>query len=122
MKMLILVVTDYRKEHTYNSESEYFEYKDLEDGRCYRLDDIDLKILNGEYFVMATSAYKTEILRKSGLKLLENTFYVDNAVQCCPDHESGDICILQAGYLPLLYREKRTEHEYGQFCPQPGAS
>lgn len=79
-----LVVTDYRKEHTYNSESEYFEYKDLEDGRCYRLDDIDLKILNGEYFVMATSAYKTEILRKSGLKLLENTFYVDMQYNVVP--------------------------------------
>ena len=79
-----LVVTDYRKEHTYNSESEYFEYKDLEDGRRYRLDDIDLKILNGEYFVMATSAYKTDVLRKSGLKLLENTFYVDMQYNVVP--------------------------------------
>ena len=79
-----LVVTDYRKEHTYNSQSEYFEYKDLEDGRCYRLDDIDLKILNGEYFVMATSAYKTEVLRESGLKLLEKTFYVDMQYNIVP--------------------------------------
>ena len=33
---------------------------------------------------MATSAYKTEILRKSGLKLLENTFYVDMQYNVVP--------------------------------------
>ena len=27
-----LVVCDYRKEHTYNSQSEYFQYKNLRDG------------------------------------------------------------------------------------------
>ncbi len=79
-----LVVCDYRKEHTYNSKSEYFEYKNLEDRHVYRLDDIDLKILEGEYFVMATSTYKTEILRASGLKLLEKTFYVDMQYNVVP--------------------------------------
>ena len=72
-----LVVCDYRKEHTYNSQSEYFQYKNLRDGQVYDLDKFDLALLEGEYFVMATSTYKTEILRKSGLKLLEKTFYVD---------------------------------------------
>lgn len=79
-----LVVTDYCKEHNYNSKSEYFEYKNLKDGYQYKFDETDLKILNGEYFVMATSTYKTEILRKSGLKLLENTFYVDMQYNVVP--------------------------------------
>ena len=79
-----LVVCDYRKEHTYNSKSEYFVYKNLEDRKCYCFDDIDLKILEGEYFVMATSTYKTEILRTSGLKMLEKTFYVDMQYNVVP--------------------------------------
>ena len=44
----------------------------------------DLALLEGEYFVMATSTYKTEILRKSGLKLLEKTFYVDMQYNVVP--------------------------------------
>ena len=79
-----LVVCDYRKEHTYNSKSEYFEYKNLEDGKVYNFDDFDLADLEGEYFVMATSTYKTEVLRKTGLKLLEKTFYVDMQYNVVP--------------------------------------
>lgn len=79
-----LVVCDYRKEHTYNSKSEYFAYEGLEDDKQYMLDDIDLAILDGEYFAMATSTYKTEILRKSGLKMLEKTFYVDMQFNVVP--------------------------------------
>src|SRR5699024_9599064 len=47
-----LVVCDYRKEHTYNSQSEYFQYKNLRDGQVYDLDKFDLALLEGEYFVM----------------------------------------------------------------------
>ena len=43
-----------------------------------------MKILEGEYFVMATSTYKTEILRTSGLKMLEKTFYVDMQYNVVP--------------------------------------
>lgn len=79
-----LVVCDYRKEHTYNSKSEYFQYQNLQDGQVYIFDEFDLDILAGEYFVMATSTYKTEILRQSGLKLLEKTFYVDMQYNVVP--------------------------------------
>ena len=79
-----LVVTNYSKEHVYNGASELLTYKDLEDGKEYIFDDIDLEILNKEYFVMATSTYKTEILRKAKLKLFEKTFYVDMQYNCIP--------------------------------------
>ena len=79
-----LVVCDYRKEHTYNSKSEYFQYKNLQDGKVYQFDEFDLAVLEGEYFVMATSTYKTDILRQSGLKLLEKTFYVDMQYNVVP--------------------------------------
>ena len=58
-----LVITNYSKEHVYNGASEFLEYKDLEDGKEYDFDTMDLEILHGEYFVMATATYKTETLR-----------------------------------------------------------
>ena len=72
-----LVVTNYSKEFVYDGHSEGNEWSFLEDGKLYEFDKIDLKILNKEYFVMANSVYRTEILKKSKLRLMEKTFYVD---------------------------------------------
>lgn len=43
-------------------------------GRVYRFDEIDLK---HSYFTLASSLFKTEVLRKHGQKLQEHTFFVD---------------------------------------------
>lgn len=82
-----LVVTDYCKEYIYEGKSEKLIYKDLEPNKLYDFNDFDLSILNGEYFVMATSTYKTEVLRKSHLKLMEKTFYVDMQYNVIPISE-----------------------------------
>lgn len=82
-----LVVTDYCKEYIYEGKSEKLIYKDLEPNKLYDFNDFDLSILNGEYFVMATSTYKTEVLRKSHLKLMEKTFYVDMQYNVIPINE-----------------------------------
>ena len=79
-----VVLCDYRKEHTYSSKSDYFAYEGLEDSRQYYLDEIDLGILRGEYFMMATTTYLTEMLRESGLNMLEKTFYVDMQYNIVP--------------------------------------
>lgn len=79
-----VVVTNYRKEFVYDSRSEYLEYKKLEEGILYDFEKFDLDILKGEYFVMATSTYKTDVLRKVGLHLLEKTFYVDMQFNIVP--------------------------------------
>lgn len=79
-----LVVTDYSKEFIYEGKSEKIVYKNLELNKKYIFDKFDLNILNGEYFVMATSTYKTEVLRKSNLKLMEKTFYVDMQYNVVP--------------------------------------
>lgn len=78
------VICNYRKEFTYNSKSEYFEYAELKDGEKYDLNEIDLSILRGEYFMMATTTYRTSVLRESGLKMLEKTFYVDMQFNVVP--------------------------------------
>ena len=79
-----LIVTDYSKEYVYDNRSEKLIYKNLEVNKKYDFDTFDLKLLNGEYFVMATSTYKTEVLRKSQLKLMEKTFYVDMQYNVVP--------------------------------------
>lgn len=79
-----LVVADYRKEFIYSQESVYLQYRKLKDGVRYEFDTFDLELLQGEYFVMATSTYRTEVLRESGLKLFEKTFYVDMQYNIIP--------------------------------------
>lgn len=79
-----LVVTDYSKEFIYDGKSEKLVYKNLEPNKKYIFDKFDLSILNGEYFVMATSTYKTDVLRESNLKLMEKTFYVDMQYNVVP--------------------------------------
>ncbi len=79
-----LVVTNYKKEYVYNGVSEYLKYRELESEKIYDFCTLDLSILNKEYFVMATSTYKTEVLRKSNLVLLEKTFYVDMQYNAVP--------------------------------------
>ena len=38
---------------------------------------IDLEILDGEYFMLATATYKLDVLKQSNVHLFEKTFYVD---------------------------------------------
>lgn len=79
-----LIVTNYRKEFIYNGSSEEIKWTSLKNDTEYKFDDFDLKLLNGDYFVMANSTYKTELLRKANLKLLEKTFYVDMQYNVIP--------------------------------------
>ncbi len=72
-----IVITNYCHEHVYDQTEVYNEYRGLKSDTVYNFDRFDLSLLNGEYFVMATSTYKTEILRKTNLHLIEKTFYVD---------------------------------------------
>lgn len=82
-----LVVTDYRREYSLDSRTELFEFSNLEDGKTYEFEDFDIALLSGEYFVMAGSTYKTELLRKCGLSLFEKTYYVDMQYNIVPISE-----------------------------------
>lgn len=79
-----LVITNYRKEFIYNGSSEKIKWRNLKSDTEYKFKDFDLSLLNGDYFVMANSTYKTELLRASNLKLLEKTFYVDMQYNIMP--------------------------------------
>ena len=95
-----LVITNYRKEFVYNGASEKIKWKKLEDGKTYNFDEFDLSLLDKEYFVMANSTYKTEILREAKLNLLEKTFYVDMQYNIVPI-----LCVKNFKFMKLdIYR------------------
>ena len=79
-----LVITNYSKEFVYDGRTEKNEWKNLEDGKEYIFDEINLELLDKEYFVMANSVYKTDVLKQSGLRLMEKTFYVDMQFNVVP--------------------------------------
>ena len=79
-----LIVTNYTKETISNAVSESIEWKGLEEDKIYNFDEFSLELLQKDYFVMANSTYKTEVLRKSKLNLLEKTFYVDMQYNVVP--------------------------------------
>lgn len=89
-----LIVTDYCKEYVYEGISEKIIYKNLTPNKVYYFDKFNLEELNGEYFVMATSTYKTEVLRKSNLHLMEKTFYVDMQYNVVPIIEVNNFIYL----------------------------
>ncbi len=79
-----VVISNYAKEFVYDGRTEDLVWKDLEDGVLYNFDTIDLDILHQEYFVMANTVYRTQVLRDSGLRLMEKTFYVDMQFNIIP--------------------------------------
>lgn len=79
-----LIITNYSKEEVYNGKSVYIAYNGLKSEENYIFDSFDLALLKENYFVMATSTYKTSLLRESGLKLPEHTFYVDMIYNVVP--------------------------------------
>lgn len=72
-----LVVTNYTRELVYSGESILFKYKNMEYNKIYNFDKFDFSKLDLDYFFMATSTFKTEILKNNDVRLDEKMFYVD---------------------------------------------
>lgn len=73
-----VVLTNFSREYIYNSTSIKYEYpKEIEFNKVYNLNNFDLTKFKDEYFYMATTSYKTEILQKNHIELDEKMFYVD---------------------------------------------
>lgn len=79
-----LVVTDYSKEYVNDGISEDIIYRNLKDSREYSFNKFNLKLLDSDFFAMATITYKTEILKKIKFQLPEKTFYVDMLYDVIP--------------------------------------
>lgn len=72
------IITNFSREYVYNNTSKKYKYsKQIEYNKIYNLSNFDLSKFNDDYFYMATTSYKTEILKKNNILLDENMFYVD---------------------------------------------
>lgn len=82
-----LVVTNHTQELIFASTNLIVNYEELTSGQVYDFDSFDFSVLKDKYFPMAGSTYKTEVLKKSNLKLMEKTFYVDMQYNIIPIKE-----------------------------------
>lgn len=80
-----LVLTNYKRVPVSGNKTEIKRYEGVEYGRVYSFDELPL---DGRfYFGIHTMTVKTSILKQNGIRLQENTFYVD----------------AELGFLPVPY-------------------
>lgn len=74
-KLPDLVSTNYHQVYVQDGHTvPWMKFSSLENYRCYSFSKTDMSM---EYFTMASSMFKTEVLKKANFKLQEHTFYVD---------------------------------------------
>ena len=71
-----LIVTPYSQEYTWNGTEIRHDYAYLEHDRVYTMEEIGWSE-GMDYFCLASSAWRTQLLRDCGLKLPEKCSYVD---------------------------------------------
>ena len=73
-----IVITNFSREYVYNGISSKFEYpKEIEFNKVYDADEFDYSLFKEEYFFMATTSYKTSLLKEMNFSVDEKMFYVD---------------------------------------------
>lgn len=73
-----LILTNYSRELIFSGEQIKVNYPEkIEYNHIYDLNKFNYDMLDGKYFYMATSTYKTQILKDIKLYLDEKTYYVD---------------------------------------------
>lgn len=79
-KPLDMLISNYVYEHVEDRKQNVVSYTGIfPEGRVFGWDDM-IRLDPVKYIIMHSVTYRTELLRRSGLKLPEKTFYVDNMV------------------------------------------
>lgn len=100
-----MVYTPYK---VYNENKQSFELRDYFEEKIKGENDFDEIILKSkQYLEMYTNCYKTEILRKCKLKLLEKCFYTDTQYSIIPMCEISKIFVVH--FAIYTYRVGRDE-------------
>ena len=103
-----LVLTPYTQEYTFDGKQVKYGYEQFEHDRVYTWDDMEFNEKT-MYFTMASSTYKTELLRECGLHLYEKSFYVDMQFNVYP--------------IPYLKTVRFLDHQiYRYFIGRPNQS
>lgn len=85
--------------------------KNLPSGRVFGWDEIH-RLRTGKYILMHSVIYRTELLRKCGIKLPEHTFYVDNLFVYEPLPYVKNIFYLDVDlYMYYIGREDQSVNE-----------
>ena len=78
-----VVITPYTQEYAYNGQRVDYPYSYFKHDRVYQMEDL-VYDESMPYFTMASSTYRTQLLRDCGLKLFEKCFYVDMIFNMVP--------------------------------------
>lgn len=70
------VVTPYTQEYVSDGREVLYDYLSLRDGQSYGADSLP-RGKGEQYLTMASTCYRTQLLREAGLRLYENCSYVD---------------------------------------------
>ena len=79
-----LIICNYLYDHLYEGKQKRMGYENVfRDGKVCTWDTIG-KFHPSQYLVMHAQICRTEVLRRSGVRLPRHTFYVDNLFAYCP--------------------------------------
>lgn len=78
-----VVITPYTQEYTFNGQRVDYPYAYFKHNKVYQMDELEYNE-SMVYFTMASSTYRTQLLRDSGLELFEKCFYVDMMFNMVP--------------------------------------
>ena len=78
-----VIITPYTQEYTFNGQRVDYAYSYFKHNRVYQMEDLVFDETM-PYFTMASSTYRTAVLRESGLVLFEKCFYVDMIFNMVP--------------------------------------
>lgn len=78
-----VIITPYTQEYTFNGECVAYPYAYFTHNESCRMDELEYNE-DMLYFTMASSTYRTQLLRDCGLELFEKTFYVDMQFNMVP--------------------------------------
>ena len=107
-----LVVCNYIYDHLYENSRHTVKFRSaFRPGEICTWDDMGF-FDPSQYMIMHALIYRTEVLRKSGLKLPKHTFYVDNIVAYQPLPYVEKLCYLDLDlYHYFIGREGQSVNE-----------
>lgn len=107
-----LIICNYIYDHLYDGYQKKMHYRNIFHENTIMKWEETASFKTGQYLIMHSLLYKTEVLKKSHLVLPEHTFYVDNLVAFLPLAYVNDICYLDIDfYHYFIGREDQSVNE-----------
>lgn len=107
-----LFICNYVYDHLDDGNSKVMDYRNIfPDGEMCTWNSVG-RFRPSQYLIMHSLIFRTEVLRKSGVKLPEHTFYVDNLFACKPLPYARNLYYMDISlYHYYLGREDQSVNE-----------